>query len=172
MDHWTHADLVALAAKWLASQGHSVVATEIVNGDRETPDAIGFVGRFTTLIECKVSLSDLSADRRKSFRRIQGSGMGDQRYYLAPPGLLCNSKFPDGWGLLEPSGRGLAVVRAALHQPEKNHRGEMGILVSLLRRVGYNAPEGVKIKVYRNQFPVKQTTLTVTEAPSPQVGSC
>ena len=58
-----HAKLAKRAAQWLR-RNHEIVITEI-SGGSETPDAIGFRGNSTTLIECKASRSDFLADKRK-----------------------------------------------------------------------------------------------------------
>jgi hypothetical protein len=132
-----HAELVEKAARWLHAQGYYVIIAEMGSGMSETPDAIGWKGTSTTLIECKTTRSDFAKDRKKWFRLHETDGMGDQRYYLTPPGLLRWQELPTGWGLLEPSGRGLRrVLYPSSMYKAKNHRAEAGLLVSAMRRIG------------------------------------
>jgi hypothetical protein len=55
-DGTTHANLVLSAARWLRNtKGCTVVFTEFAATGNETPDAIGFQGERSILVECKVS---------------------------------------------------------------------------------------------------------------------
>lgn len=102
MDDWnpTHSDLVNRSREWLKKrQNCGVVMTEWTG--TESPDAIGFTRKKSVLIECKTSKSDFNADQKKTFRKQSGRGMGDDRYYMAPPGLLSPEEVPASWGLLE-----------------------------------------------------------------------
>ena len=116
----THDDLVARAVRWL----RGTKKCKSVLGDRESvcwsvseqADAIGWTAHESFLVECKTSLSDFYADRRKPFRknpkdngricRVDGStggllgGLGQYRYYLCEPGTIPISKINDPWGLL------------------------------------------------------------------------
>ncbi|HEX9959843.1 MAG TPA: hypothetical protein VGB00_02855, partial [Pyrinomonadaceae bacterium] len=85
-ERFTHAELVAIAREWLKTHHCSVVVSEITSAASEQPDAIGWRGGNSILIECKVSRSDFLADRKKSFREHLEMGMGDYRYFLAPVG--------------------------------------------------------------------------------------
>lgn len=108
----THADLVALAERWLWRQNCGVVLCETQTSlTLETPDAIGFRVDASILIECKVTRSDFLADRKKSFREDPALGMGDYRFFLVPAGLVKLPELPDGWGLLEVKGK--RVFRSA-----------------------------------------------------------
>lgn len=142
----THAQLVERAARWLRARC-PVVITEMA-GQSEEPDAIGFKGGFSTLIECKASRSDFFAERRKSRRNGRMLGMGDMRYYMTPAGLVALEECPPGWGLLWINGRGVSVMVRAQVMPEKDHRAEERLLISCLRRLGQNTSEGVAVKVY------------------------
>lgn len=139
-----HAELVEKAARWLASQGNAVVITDMASSAPETPDAIGWTGRFSTLIECKASRSDFLADASKPFRGSRGvdRAMGHWRYYLTPRGMVRPTELPVGWGLLEPAGGGLAVVVAAKANDE-DRSYESALLCSALRRV-IHSPGGVR----------------------------
>jgi len=139
----THADLVERAGRWLAGTKRCVVvATEIVSACAETPDAIGWYMGNAILVECKASRGDFLADARKSFRQHPPSGLGAYRYYMTPPGLVSPKELPDRWGLVEVHANGVRVIRESQNAdgpwgvafPERNHRGETTILVSLLRR--------------------------------------
>jgi len=146
----THAELVDRARIWLARRC-PVVATEVATAAEEIPDVIGWRGSTTLLVECKASRSDFAADRQKFFRGEPKYGMGYRRYYLTPPALVEFSELPAGWGLLELHGRGVRVIHESSKFRERNVRDEALILVSLLRRIGGQAPLGVSIKCYTIQ---------------------
>ena len=135
----THSELVQRAARWLRNQGCGVVLAEMHSYAGEIPDAIGWkAGRFSILIECKVSRSDFYADAHKVSRRRWSGGMGHHRYYLAPAGVLTpelvRAKRPR-WGLLEVHPK---TVRVRL-RPESNGTAtawrELPLLLSYVRRV-------------------------------------
>lgn len=143
----THADLVARAARWLANTRRcSVVATERncwVAG--EAPDAIGWTWRgHSVLVECKTSVADFYADQRKPGRRAGTLGMGRERYYFTPPGLLTGRYLPDGWGLLELRGRTVREVVAAVPRvdPHATCR-EAPLLVAITRRAVGGVFDGI-----------------------------
>ena len=144
----THADLVKHAAKWLTKRC-SVVITEMVSGD-ETADAIGWQGTHTTLIECKVSRADFLADAKKPFRKYESMGMGCQRYYLTPFGLINRLELPDKWGLLFYMGGSVKIIHRSDYL-EPNRTQESRVLLSALRRTALNAPSGVSVKCYQIQ---------------------
>jgi hypothetical protein len=114
-----------------------VVLTELVTSIAETPDAIGWFvgGRFSILVEVKVSMSDFRADRRKRFRQRPGLGVGQWRYYLAPDGLIPVDDLPEWWGLLESDGRRITVAKVAMQQPQYHSENEKWMLWSFARRV-------------------------------------
>lgn len=150
-----HDQLVEAGAKYLrnyhVAQGrrlpaHCIVITGIGSG--EIPDVIGFYGcGGTTLIEVKISRADFRADAKKYFRRTPDKGMGNNRYYLTPKGLLKPDKMPDKWGLMEECNGKIKVAKVAEHQ-ESAKNGETCILMSLIRRIGKDSPEGVSVKFY------------------------
>lgn len=124
----THADLCALAVKWLkrnnsaGGPGCAVALSECRSGYLgEIPDAIGYRASGhhdgTYVVEVKVSRSDFLADARKP-HRISG-GLGNWRHFMAPEGLIRVDELPSGWGLLEVNSRGhvkrLAGVAAHFH---------------------------------------------------------
>lgn len=96
----THSELVERAREWLKKRMRcGVVMCEW--SAKESPDAIGFTKRISILVECKISRTDFLADQKKTFRKQPGRGMGDERYYMTPPGLLDPDELPRNWGLLE-----------------------------------------------------------------------
>ena len=98
----THAQLVEKAVAWLRSYRCGVILSEQACVSGEMPDAIGWKrASHSVLVECKTSRADFLADRDKPFRQKQEIGLGCERFYLAPSGLLDPSELPPGWGLLE-----------------------------------------------------------------------
>ena len=72
-----HTELVQRAFTYLqCSMGCSVVFKERSTSVSECPDAIGFKGGFSYLIECKSSRADFLADKKKHFRKNTSEGMG------------------------------------------------------------------------------------------------
>lgn len=96
----THAELVEIARNWLKNPkngsrrgdavteraGCCVVVSEIASQDNESPDAFGWHGLSTTLIECKTSRSDFLRDAKKFPRQHLSMGIGDYRWYLTAEG--------------------------------------------------------------------------------------
>lgn len=141
----THSELVELAAAWLRNRC-PIVVTEIATTGEE-PDALGWHCSNSILVECKVSREDFRADAKKSFRLDSFSGIGNQRYFMAPAGVIPVNDLPSKWGLLEVTGSRIRRARDSEYF-EANHRHEIGILISCLRRIGRTAPQGVSIKCY------------------------
>jgi hypothetical protein len=113
---YTHKEIVERARKWLTNtKGCLVVLVEWSGGPRETPDAIGFKnsGRKSILVECKATYSDFEADGSKYFRKIPGRGLGEERYYMAPPGIIPIDEVPANWGLLEVHEDKIRVIKKA-----------------------------------------------------------
>ncbi len=134
----THAQLVQKAVQWLRAYRCGVVLSEQACLSGEMPDAIGWKRAcHSVLIECKISRADFLADRDKSFRQKPEIGLGCERFYLTPPGLLQPAELPAGWGLLEYHNRKVQMLRPSA----KNFRAavgfkyEMNLLLASLRRV-------------------------------------
>jgi hypothetical protein len=134
----THAQLVEKAVRWLRSYRCGVVLSEQACVSGEMPDAIGWKrANHSVLVECKVSRGDFLADRDKPFRLAPEQGVGSERFYLAPAGLIKVEELPVGWGLLEIH-RGRTET---VHSSAKNLRSaaglryEMNLLLASLRRV-------------------------------------
>ncbi len=144
--HITHKELVESAYKWILNNGSCGVAfKEFHTSNREHPDVIGFGSwGHSVLIECKSSRSDFLSDKKKSFRKIPSEGMGSQRFYCCPTGLLKIEELPEGWGLIFVNDRLKAKCvynpyRAPInikHKDfEKNIIAEHRLMYSALRRL-------------------------------------
>ncbi|MGO9863055.1 MAG: hypothetical protein ACLPLR_05550 [Terriglobales bacterium] len=127
-----------MAVGWLRRYRCGVVLSEQACASGEMPDAIGWKKAcHSVLVECKVSRSDFLADRDKPFRQQPETGVGCERYYLAPRGLIGIDELPAGWGLLEVCGREIERVKASAknHRSEIGFQNEMNLLLASLRRV-------------------------------------
>jgi len=134
----THEKLVARAVSWLRRYRCGVVLSEQSCASGETPDAIGWKRAcHSVVVECKISRADFLADCEKPFRSKSEKGMGCERYYLAPAGLIDASELPPGWGLLELRGREVnqVVVASKKMRSAVGFHHEMNLLLASLRRV-------------------------------------
>jgi len=134
----THAKLVSMAVRWLRRYRCGVVLSEQACASGEMPDAIGWKKAcHSVLIESKVSRADFLADRDKPFRQKPEIGVGCERYYLAPRGLIRSEELPTGWGLLEACGREIERVKVSAKnlRSESGFQNEMNLLLASLRRV-------------------------------------
>ena len=127
-----------MAVQWLRRYRCGVVLSEQACVSSEMPDAIGWKNAcHSVLVESKVSRADFLADRAKPFRQKPEIGVGCERYYLAPRGLLRIEELPAGWGLLEVCGREIERVKRSakdLRSPI-GFQYEMNLLLASLRRV-------------------------------------
>ena len=134
----THAQLVEKAVRWLRRYRCGVVLSEQACASGEMPDAIGWKrASHSVLVECKVTRSDFLADRAKPFRLKPDQGVGSERFYLTPAGLVRREELPAGWGLLECRGRDVELVHASAKnlRSATGFRYEMNLLLASLRRV-------------------------------------
>ncbi len=134
----THENLVSLAVAWLRRYRCGVVLSEQACVSGEMPDAIGWKKAcHSVLVECKISRTDFLADREKPFRQKPENGVGCERYYLAPQGLIRAEELAAGWGLLEVWGREMKMVKASAKNLRSNigFQYEMNLLLASLRRV-------------------------------------
>lgn len=134
----THAQLVERAVRWLRSYRCGVVLSEQACVSGEMPDAIGWKrANHSVLVECKVTRADFMADRGKPFRSKPEHGVGSERFYLAPPGLVRAEELPAGWGLLELRRGRVEMVQASAKnlRTVKGFGYEMNLLLASLRRV-------------------------------------
>ena len=125
-----------MAASPLQVRHHSLRA---VLRHRRSPDVIAWKGFCkSVLVECKVSRADFLADAGKPFRIKPEEGMGCQRFYMAPAGMIRAEELPKHWGLLELHGREVRLTvkpgRADLRS-EVGLMKEMNLLLASLRRV-------------------------------------
>lgn len=132
----THKQAVQRMALWLRNTKRcGVVMAELTTMVSETPDVIGFHGHGNSiLIECKVSRSDFLSDKQKVFRKIAEAGMGDLRYYAAPPGIITVDDIPISWGLIEIGDRCCFVAQEP-QQQKSDKRNEVKMLMSSIRRL-------------------------------------
>ena len=134
----SHEKLVAKAVAWMRSYRCGVVLSEQNCASGETPDAIGWKrGCHSVIVECKTSRADFLIDLEKPFRRKPESGMGCERFYLTPAGLLRLQELPAGWGLLEVRGRAIEMIAASSKKLRgaTGFRYEMNLLLASLKRV-------------------------------------
>lgn len=126
----THASLVERAVRWLRQYGCGIILSEQSGGGDEIPDVIGWKGKCrSVVVECKVTRADFLADGNKPFRLRPERGMGCERYYLAPAGLIRPEELPPGWGLLEVSARKVRMVTRC--NPRSSLRGKQGLMQEL-----------------------------------------
>ena len=136
----THQQLVRMAERWLRTRYRcGIVLSEQSCASGETPDVIGWKGTCRSiLVECKASRADFLADRDKPFRRDPAQGMGSERLYCAPRGLIKTAELPKGWGLLECKGREISLAAKPGRLSQRSETGllwEMNLLLASLRRV-------------------------------------
>lgn len=143
----THRRLCVKAAKHIRSKGiqpfhrctYSVCELERIG---ECPDAFGWGGNATQLIEVKVSRSDFLSDKKKYWRKYPHYGLGKYRSYLCPTGVIKENDLPARWGLLYADEKGKIAVIVRPEIQECNHIEEMNLLSSIFRR------EGVKSQMF------------------------
>lgn len=134
----THAQLVEKAVRWLRRYRCGVVLSEQACVSGEMPDAIGWKKAcHSVLVECKVSRADFLADRCKPFRIKAKQGVGCERFYLVPAGLVRREELPEGWGLLELAQGRVEMAQASAKdlRSASGFRCEMNLLLASLRRV-------------------------------------
>jgi hypothetical protein len=136
--NFTHTKLVSMAVKWLRRYRCGVVLSEQACISGEMPDAIGWKKAcHSVLVESKVSRADFLADRAKAWRQEPETGVGCERYYLAPCGLIGLDELPKGWGLLEVNGREIERIKSSAKNLRSaiGFQNEMNLLLASLRRV-------------------------------------
>ncbi len=98
-----HFDLVLRAEKFLRDINCKIVIRDpfkSMTWSGECPDAIGWRGGVSFLIEAKATRADFLSDKKKEFRVFPNKGMGDWRFYMSEPGIIEVDDLPDDWGLL------------------------------------------------------------------------
>jgi hypothetical protein len=134
----THAKLVSMAVHWLRRYRCGVVLSEQACISGEMPDAIGWKKAcHSVLVESKVSRADFLVDRVKPCRQKPENGVGCERYYLVPRGLIRSEELPAGWGLLEANGREIERIKHSAKNLRSaiGFQNEMNLLLVSLRRV-------------------------------------
>lgn len=143
----THSELVNIAYRYcLKNCSVGVAFREFKSITSEIADVIGFgAWEHSVLIECKVSRSDFLSDKKKLFRKDPKLGMGKQRFYCCPEGLIKKEELPDGWGLIWVDEKRKARCVYSPYKGniqernsgfnERNLSAEMSILYSALRRL-------------------------------------
>jgi len=136
----THQQLVRLAERWLRRKYRcGIVLSEQSCASGETPDVIGWKNSCRSIvIECKVSRADFFADRSKPWRIEPETGMGCERFYLVPQGLIGKDELPKHWGLLECKAGEITISVKPCRQSQRTEVGfmwEMNLLLVSLRRV-------------------------------------
>jgi hypothetical protein len=134
----THAQLVQKAVEWLRRYRCGVVLSEQACISGEMPDAIGWKKAcHSVVVECKISRSDFLVDRDKPSRQRPDIGLGCERFYLVPAGLLRAKELPAGWGLLEYRNRKVSLIQrsAKNFRSDVGFKYEMNLLLASLRRV-------------------------------------
>lgn len=134
----THDQLIFRAKKWLENQSCGVILTEYVSYATSIPDAIGLNHMRSIVIECKVSRSDFMADQKKDHRHFINQ-LGNYRYYLTPPNIVCKEDIPEDWGLLYVMDKRIIKVKEAPPHLETEVKvAEWQLLYSLARRIAGN----------------------------------
>jgi hypothetical protein len=136
----SHRQLVTRAVDWLRNQyGCGIILSEQYCATGEVPDAVGWKGScHSVLVECKISRADFLADADKPFRLKPEEGIGCERFYMTPTGLLTPEDLPAGWGLLESTRRETRLVIKPARRNLRTEAGlmkEMNLLLASLRRV-------------------------------------
>jgi hypothetical protein len=139
-DEAKHAQLIARAVDWLRRRHKcGIILSEQYCATGEVPDVIAWKGHCkSVLVECKVSRADFLADAGKSFRQKPEEGMGSQRFYMAPKGIITASELPKHWGLLELCGPEVRMLVKPGRVDLRSAAGlmkEMNLLLASLRRV-------------------------------------
>lgn len=127
-----------MAVQWLRRYRCGVVLSEQACLSGEMPDAIGWKRAcHSVLIECKISRSDFCIDGCKLFRQKPQIGLGCERFYLAPAGMIQIKELPAGWGLLECRNRTVEMVQPSAKnlRSAQGFKYEMNLLLASLRRV-------------------------------------
>lgn len=109
----THDEISDWCAERLMRKGYKFAFSNMTSATHgEQPDVMGITAYGESIIvEVKVSRSDFLADKKKPWRANPEMGMGDERVYLAPEGLLKLEDIPYGWQLWEIYGKNKPMLR-------------------------------------------------------------
>lgn len=140
----THHDLVLRACRWLDKSRRCGLVTAEPVACSEQPDAIGWCGMFSTVVECKTSRADLLRERKKWHRRFY-KGLGRTRWFMMPLDLAeaCGDVIAahyQGWGVLGVY-QGVRCVKVLAEPSERwperdtdTLRHELAIAVDIARK--------------------------------------
>lgn len=151
----THRSLCIKGSKYLKNKGiqpfhkcqYVVCELERVG---ECPDVFGWGGCTTQLIEVKVSRADFLSDKKKPWRGNPIYGIGRNRSYLCPTGLIKIGELPKNWGLLYIDEKAkITIVKAASYQ-QCNDCEEINLITSILRRENIR-PQIFNYKIYKSE---------------------
>lgn len=146
----THKELVDIAEKWLLKAkgcGFSFGELCAFTSNSETPDAIGWRGEISILVECKASKSDFISDKKKPFRIEPDLGMGTFRFYMCPSNVIKPEDLPPRWGLVWVNEKGKALQKVGpkgncswnscseFYHVNKSYKSEADLMCSALRRL-------------------------------------
>lgn len=138
----THSQIVDKAAKWLKNHKGNIhtpncplVVKELdtLNHSGEIPDVIGWCYCLSVLIEVKTSYSDFLHDKNKRHKKYS-IGMGQQRYFCCPFGMIKTEELPDKWGLLTINQSGKIELVKGAEMQEADLNCERTMLLSIIRR--------------------------------------
>ncbi len=114
----THDELVDRAVRWLKTTKRCPVVFREHTAGPESPDALGYRGGWSYLVECKVSRADYFADQKKPSRMVDRTERpAFECWYLTPPGLLRAEELKSWWGLLEAHDRTIRIVKPPVGEP-------------------------------------------------------
>lgn len=144
----THRELCLFGAQYMKSKGtyeygkakYVVCELERIG---ECPDVFGFGGgRYTQLIEVKVSRADFFSDKHKYWRQNPLSGLGMMRSYLCPKNVIKVEDLPLDWGLfyIDDKYKIECIKRPVMQM--SSHVQEIDLICSILRR------ENVKSQIF------------------------
>jgi hypothetical protein len=136
----THKELVLTAMEWLENEHKCpLVFPELKCSSREIPDVIGFFDDgITVVIECKISKTDFSGDKKKPYRQYPEDGMGDYRYFAISRNIayLFADEIPENWGLVLFDNGTVKVEIEPKRFDYSNKRNESSLLVAAIRSMG------------------------------------
>jgi hypothetical protein len=69
------------------------------------------------------------------FRIVENLGVGTQRYFLAPAGVIPTDKLPNKWGLIEVEGNGVIGVIRCSGKFDASRENEIRMIISAHRRL-------------------------------------
>lgn len=146
----THAELVDIAVRWL-KDGRKCGVVLRERGVVGRADALGWHKLSSApqciLVECKRSVSDFKADKGKVCRMDdEWHGIGDERYFFTPVGLLAGRALPPGWGLIEWDGRRAIVTVKSRKVPFARLQSTMAERDILLRELRIYHAQGISYR--------------------------